>query len=418
MKKHAKILSLFIALFMLFALALPTLAYETDGLFDNVTPDYNPGPPQDVWSITRVYHWVVRGENLDAIAAAYGTIPQAIVDNNANYFNDLALRNWTRYTDKVDANMELENGVRLFIYDLLTVRHYVVRGDTLNDLAGENVAAGGTLALYDDFGVEIFRMKTTVKAIRNENADWFRNLDLLNVTQDEYIPLMESNNIFAYYSGLVINQVPSNWDSWDINGSPLYITVPVQVDYVHVPNAARMWIDRVRADAALNWTPYNWTLPNEVFFNVLAYKANNSEDRIANALMEGAWSSAGFPLIPEQRIYGNTIPFENPAWAYNVGWTLNFTNFPTLENPDRYIDSYLREARAWRLGAVPFNWVYGELGINKIRNLKMNFYDNGGEYIYGSNPALLWRFGEAALGFGPFVYYQSLRTGTQNPLKP
>ena len=412
MKKHAKILSLFIALFMLFALALPTLAYETDGNFSNVTPDYNPGPPQDVWSITRVFHWVVRGENLDAIAAAYGTTPEAIRDNNKCYFDDLALRNWTRYTDKVDANMELENGVRLLIYDLLTVRHYVVRGDTLMDLAGENVAAGGTLALYDDFGVEIFRMKTTVKAVRNENADWFRNLDLLNITQDEYIPLMESNNIFAYYSGLVINKTPSNWDSWDINGSPLYITVPVQIDYVRVPNAARMWIDRVRADSALNWTPYDWTLPNEVFYSAIAYKANTSEDRIAAAGIEGACSPV-FPLIPEQRIYGNTIPPENPAWTYNVGWTQNVTNLGF------YIDDiYLPVARAWKLGAAPFNWVYGELGINKIRNLKMEFYDNGGEYIYGSNPALLWRFGEAALGFGPFVYYQSLRTGTQNPLKP
>jgi len=396
MKKHAKLLSLLMALFMLFAITLPTLAYETGGNFKNVTPAYNPGPPEDIWYLTRVFHWVVRGESLDSIAKAYGTVPEAIRNNNENYFNDLALRNETRYGNRDHLKAELENGVRLFIYDLLTVKHYVVRGDTLNDLAGQYKAAGGTLVLLDDSGNEIFRMKTTVAAIRNENADWFRNLDLLIITENKYVPLKESNNIFAYYSGLVINSLPSNWDAWDVSGSPLYISVPVEIDYVNGldnPNAiARLWTERKRLD------PFDCTQPKEVFVGTIAHKANSSED----SLREGAWTDLGYPLIPEQSIYGNTTPLENPIRNYNVGWTRNFTN-----TGDYISNTTLLPATAENVsGESSLDIFRGRLGINKIRNLKMDRYIGNDEYVYGSKSPLLRKFGE----FAPWQKYVSLRT--------
>jgi hypothetical protein len=381
---------------MLFALAIPALAYETDGSFNNVTPAFNPGPPEDIWTFTRVFHWVVRGETLDEIAKFYGTVPEAIIDNNKNYFNDLALRNKTLYGDKEIAKMTLENGVRLFIYDLLTVKHYVVRGDTLNNLSGQYKAAGGTLALYDDFGKEIFRIKTTVAAIKNENAAWFRNLDLLSITEGRNISLTESNNIFAYYSGLLINGVRSNWDAWDVNGSPLYISVPVEVSYINGlenPNAtAKLWAERIRLD------PFDSTQPNEVFVNAIAYKANSSEDKFK----EGAWTDYGYPLIPEQKIYGNTTPPENTCWDYNVGWTYNFTN-----KMGYYISNttLLPATAEYVYGTSPLKIYWGKLGINKIRNLKMDRVVGDDEYVYGSNSALLGAFGE----YMPWQKYISLK---------
>ncbi|MCL2815278.1 MAG: hypothetical protein FWD23_11820, partial [Oscillospiraceae bacterium] len=366
MKKHAKILSLFIALFMLFALALPASAYITSqpvGGGACSTPGVPWDPCPDEWQISRIYHWVVRGETLGEIADAYGTVPYMIIENNWNYFNDLWLRDITRWTDREKPYdwdfyaMHLENGVRLFIYDLLTVKHYVVRGDTLNDLAGEFSLWGGTLALYDDAGLEIFRMKTTVDSVKNENADWFRNLDLLNTTHAANVPLMESNNIFAYYRGLVIDGYSSRWDGWTLSGSPLYISVPVQVGYCvynTVPPGAYPH-PRIRMGLSAN-TLYNRTD---------TFKVNASEDRITATTGEGAF----VPLIPAQRIYANTTPVENPVAQYNIGWTRN------LAEP---------------------NFAFDHMGVDWFRNLKMDFED--GWYVYGTDPDLpiLRNFGEVS----------------------
>ena len=367
MKKHAKLLSLFIALIMLFALALPAMAYETDGLFDNVTPDLNPGPPRDEWQISRIYHWVVRGETLTDIANAYGTTTDDIIGNNWNYFVDLWSRNVTRWEDNWDVyGMILENGVRLWIYDLLTVSHYVRRGDTLNDLAGEFNPAGGTLSLYDDLGLEIFRMKTTVDAVRHENGDWFRNLELLNITHAADVPLMESNIIFARYSGLVINGFRSRWDAWSISGSPLYISVPVTVGYCIYNGVTQGAYPHPRISMGVSQDAYAVTLFNRTD----ACKTSLSEDRVTASSAEGFW----LPLIREQRIYGNTIPTENPVATYNLGWTKD------LAEKDFYLT---------------------HMGVDWFRNLKMD--TAGGWYLYGTDPAPLPDFGEWAPweGFWP-----------------
>ena len=285
MKKSAKILSLIIALIMIFAISLPTLAYETDGLFNNVTPNFDPGPPEDEWYVSTVYHWVVRGDTLSGIARAYGTDAWRIIENNWDYFGDLGLRNQTRYSVNADVlGMELENGVLLKIYDLITVQHYVRRGDTLQDFAN------GKFWWWD------FQLFTTVSAIRNENADWFRNLDLLNITQDENVPLMESNNIFAKYRGFVINGTASQWASWTIDGSPLYITVPIEYYY------------------DITW-PFIW-------HNTFSYLRDNSETAPGGF----GWGLNALPTT--QQIFGNMVPLINPIQTWQVGWTINNPGVP------------------------------------------------------------------------------------------
>ena len=306
MKKNAKILSLFIALIMIFALTLPTLAYETDGLFNNVTANFNPGPPADEWVVSTIYHWVVRGDTLPGIAQRYGTTVDLIVENNWDYFKDLSLRNQT-----TTLGIELENGVRLKIYDVITVRHYVVRGDTLNDLAGGKLKwTTMYLTAAGEIVIEWFTLRTTVAAIKNENADWFRNLDLLNITQDENVPLVESNNIFAYYRGFAFdNDFPMLWQQWTIDGSPLYITVPIEYYY------------------DIRWPA--------IRYGTWTYLRDYSETK------PGALN----PLMPAQTIFGNTVPsidyvppFDiftittdpainwpniNPIGNYRRGWSLN-----------------------------------------------------------------------------------------------
>jgi len=59
-------------------------------------------------------------------------------------------------------------------------------------------------------------------------------------------------------------------------------------------------------------------------------------------------------------------------------------------------------------GKSPLNIFWGKLGINKIRNLKMDRVVGDDEYVYGSRLALLGKFGE----FAPWQKYVSLRTGT------
>jgi len=295
MKKHAKILSLFIALFMLLALALPTLAYETDGLFNTPLAGGLRNVPADEWVVSTVYHWVVRGDTLAGIAAAYGTYVDLIIENNWDYFGDLGLRNQTYYGNRAAAaGIELEHGVRLKIYDVITVRHYVVRGDTLNDLAN------GKLWWFN------FQLFTTVDAIRNENAGWFRNLDLLNITQDEYVPLVESNNIFAHYFGFVINGFPSRYDGWTVYGSPLYITVPINYYY----------------DNNWPWIGYDtWTHLRDYSETIPGGFADNRDWE--NRTYPGGNAPPLNPLMNAQIVFGNVVPLRNPIYNYNVGWTLN-----------------------------------------------------------------------------------------------
>ncbi|MCL1792459.1 MAG: LysM peptidoglycan-binding domain-containing protein [Oscillospiraceae bacterium] len=387
MKKNAKILSLFIALFMILALSLPTLAYETDGLFDTWPTLYYGAAwniPPDQWTVYTIYHWVVRGDTLPDIAKQYGTTVDLIVENNWDYFKDLELRNKT-----TTLNIQLENGVRLKIYDVITVTHYVRRGDTLNDLAygglklyswwyheatQEIILNQNRLIAEPDLDPiawpvqtlipvewqynlrtipspnsnpppsgmrDVFELWTTPNAIRNENADWFRNLDLLNITQDENVPLVESNNIFAYYRGFVsFNGWTSHYEPWTNAGSPLHITVPIKYYY-----------DR------------HWP---QIRYGTWAYLRDYSETDIGGL----------DPLMAAQVVFGNSVPsidaVTHQIWVYNQelkGWE--------LVDPTVTFDSY--------------NWWIAWPNLNPI-----------GNYLQGwsLNQALL---GSEVPGVGPNV---------------
>jgi len=167
--KKTKLISLLLAVTMMILFSVPV-----------VTANYDPtqpiDPPADVWTISGVYHWVVRGESLDDIAEFYGTYPEEIILKNPEYFADLARRNRT-----TGLNVRLEHGVRLFIYHMATVVHYVQRGDTLEDFA-----------LNGYFTRGLFVLRTTTADIIRQNQNWFNNLAALNATRGTNHTLEES----------------------------------------------------------------------------------------------------------------------------------------------------------------------------------------------------------------------------------
>ena len=339
MKKQAKLLSLFIALIMVFAIALPVMAgYETS------SPEFNsvanggtwlsPGAywdiPDDYWYLSTVYHWVVRGDTLAGIAANYGVAVDYIIRRNWNYFVDLFYRNNTNTGmsaddllngipfDTIWGGTQLDHGVRLCIYDTVTAKHYVRRGDTLDGFANGELQYPPNWWLT--MPAPLFVLTTTTTAIQNENAEWFWNLDLLNITRkrdwtQDHV-LEESALIFARYWGFVGSTLPydhrfgewgfewelddpfalaSNWiwGRWDVAGSPLYITVPVDVSYN--PN----W-------PLIEWG--DWSLLRE-------YWETNP--------------GVLFPLDPTQIVYNNSVPAINsvPLLAQN----------PVVTNPFNFI---------------------------------------------------------------------------------
>lgn len=170
-------------------------AYSVAGPTAFVPPINTPGNPagQNEFELFRIFHYVVRGDTLQSIANKWGTTPQTIIDFNQEYFNDLALRNIT-YNSSVTAEpvIRLEPGVRLHIYDVLRVRHYVRRGDTLAGLAAGNP----NMLNATPSGMII---QTTVNAIQAENSEWFRDLARLNVTWGSNLSLTESGAIGSVY---------------------------------------------------------------------------------------------------------------------------------------------------------------------------------------------------------------------------
>lgn len=208
-----------IALILVLVMTLGSMSVFAQ--YDPVTIRAHGGPPEDQWTVVALYHWVVRGETLRSIAIQYGTSPAEIRVKNPEYFADLANRNTTTGLD-----IKLEHGVRLFIYHLVRVRHYVQRPETLDVLANGYLTRGS------------FALITTPALIRNENPRWFANLNALNTTRSSDNPLEESHDIFADYSDFagvelwwseptkVIN-VDGNDTIYRYAGSPLYISVPV-----------------------------------------------------------------------------------------------------------------------------------------------------------------------------------------------
>jgi hypothetical protein len=170
--------------------------------------------PANEWTIISVHHWVVRGETLDSIAAFYGTTPEEIIFKNSEYFRDLAMRNRT-----TGVNVQLEHGVRLFIYHMARVVRYVQRGDTLAGLAGGDLQFGS------------FTLRTTQEDIINQNPEWFRNLAALNATRNTAHTLEESYGIWNVAANTpVANSVHGmNFSANRIFGTPLVISVPVHV---------------------------------------------------------------------------------------------------------------------------------------------------------------------------------------------
>jgi len=205
MKRRA--LKLVVSLMLILAVSFSVLAYDTQ------SSDHDHPIPSDVWSLRTVYHWVSRGDTLQSIATAYGTTTARIRANNAEYFADLDARNKTWGVD-----FTLDLGVRLAIYDVVNVVHYVRRGDTLAGLANG--------ALVYGTGVNRFQLITTTAAIKAENWKYFDSLAKLNSTQKTNFELVESDVIYDGwytdpYSGWVYQHTTS--------GTPLSITVPVWV---------------------------------------------------------------------------------------------------------------------------------------------------------------------------------------------
>jgi hypothetical protein len=155
-------------------------------------------------------------------------------------------------------NIRLEPGVRLHIYDVLTSRYYVQRGDTRSV-----IASGGGLRETLPPGIT-----TTVARIQQENPHWFHQLGLINQTLVssyalvesfsmlgvEYYDFLDAGNIWQIATGLVNpaniggqfvvplplvpgmgtqfpggapGSVPVSAGSNSVGGAPLFLTVPV-----------------------------------------------------------------------------------------------------------------------------------------------------------------------------------------------
>ena len=216
--KKTKLIALLLVVSMMVLAIIPVSA--------TYDPTIRPagGIPKDEWTVSAVYHWVVRGETLQGIADRYGTNIDELHFNNYEYFTDLANRNKTTGVD-----VQLEHGVRLFIYHLVTVKHYVQRSDTLWELANGRLQWGS------------FTLRTTMAAIKTQNANWFASLDRLNQTRNSGAAheLEESYDMWNVWyewfdeEGAITQQ---DLDSFRIEGptmagAPLYISVPVQIKH-------------------------------------------------------------------------------------------------------------------------------------------------------------------------------------------
>lgn len=176
MKK--KLVSLLIAFVMAFAISMTVMAY--DALQDQ--------PTDTQYELVAVHHWVVRGDTLAGISAAYDVPVATIMARNFPYFHDLWLRSTT-----YGVGFELEPGVRLHIGYMLEIRHWVWRGDTLANIG--NGAAfrnpdGTTGALA--YGIDLALYPFTPSQIRAQNPRWFAQMAQLAATRNIEYDLEES----------------------------------------------------------------------------------------------------------------------------------------------------------------------------------------------------------------------------------
>jgi len=271
MKK--KFVSLLIAFIMTFAISIPVMAFDAE----------QPSVDPTTWEIIEAYHWVVRGDTLESIAAQWGTDVWRIVDNNFTYFHDLLLRNetyggvnlqWTwvqgagrylpipRSCTGCDAwTITLEPGVRLHIMDLLRATHFVNRFLPLPATDLYELANG---ALVSPSGMPLI---TTVNNIINENFEWFNQLFDLNMMRGLSLYSLEES--FHMIPTPLMAEIV-HWDELGTGatispgsglgtmnriwrpgmGTPLVITVPVQTvnrdgclshahSYTYVPHTGR-----------------------------------------------------------------------------------------------------------------------------------------------------------------------------------
>lgn len=228
-----RVFAVLLAVALMGALGASAFAYDsvTGSDLPNGTPTstdnvmYGDGSDlerSDKWWVFRVWHWVTRGDDLNGIAAKYDTTVGYILSDplNANYFADLTLRNAT-----TGLNTKLEPGVRLHIYDVVRVRHFVRRGDDWARLTS-GLKNGNFTLLTDE------------QAIKNENPEYFANLALLNKTQGTSWTLIESDQVFgdqSDFSGTLVDNgttilmgsATPGLVGPAAAGLPLYITVPV-----------------------------------------------------------------------------------------------------------------------------------------------------------------------------------------------
>jgi len=313
-------MSLLLAVTMLILTSIITVSAEYD---PTIRPE---GIPNDSWTFQTVYHWVVRGEDLAGIASRYGTTVDELKFYNKAYFDDLANRNKT-----TGLNIQLENGVRLFIYHMVTVKHYVRRGETLNMLANGLLTYGVKKdPVYDGYFAKGydpvdcgFTIITTAQAIKNENQRWFDSLARLNTTRGTTHELEESYDMWNIWRGTDDLGRPAGpvFDSPDA-GAPLFISVPVQYKRKD-DNDRELDFTTARGSDGKTAPWYNR--------EVLTYMANKGE-------IEGNPSLKDYPsqITPYLVDSSNTLP-NDAKFGYNnqlpsvTGWTSHVnTPDPTL----------------------------------------------------------------------------------------
>jgi hypothetical protein len=316
--KTRKLTALLLAVLMLTSVVMPVYAAN-----DPTTP--GPIPATD-WTLVEVNHWVVRGETLQGIADRYGTRISELRLNNRDYFEDLRRRNKTNGVD-----IELEHGVKLFIYHMVRATHYVRRGDTLWGLAN------GDLKLIADNGRDVaFTIMTTQNAIRNENRAWFASLAALNATRGSDHDLNESYdfwNVSHNYLGTNDNVLlPGPY------GAPLVISVPVQLH-------RRRLTDN---NPETNYMRFNVTMKREKF----TFMRNYSE-RTGNPELIGV--DADNPGLTGAQIpFENTMPTNslmprNNGWTRAIGYAPREVNITPLANVPGYFwtGDEVERAKVW-----------------------------------------------------------------------
>jgi LysM repeat protein len=238
-----KIVAMLIAFIMVCAVNIQLAAVN-----DPVNPESQTPAPR--WEVTEFYHWVVRGEDLDSIAALYGVPVDYIRAINGSYFADLDLRNKTH-----GENRQLEHGIRLRVLFTVTLRFYVVRGMTV-----ENILDGSFRHVQN--GVEYwrlehssgFRLRATQQELYSQNPLWFTELGQLSTTMGLNLPLWESYGITEISQAPIFNSILSAnipmtagtvWEGASKWGSPIRLTIPVHVEFTGNPVTHRFNLSQV-----------------------------------------------------------------------------------------------------------------------------------------------------------------------------